>query len=334
MNKRVLFYSSVKSKDLFQTQKFYQIDIEILKELGYHIILSNKITDALKFWNYNIVFAYFFRYSFFIGLIARLFNKKIFITGGIDDLEENYATPKRYKIQKLFFNLCYKVSTSCIIVSNTDYKNIIRLSPKKNWKKLQISEHSIDIKKFYDTNEKKNHFVTIGWLGNSGAIQRKGIDTSVKIFSELKKLPKFRDYKFLIIGRNGDGLNYLKEIIRKSEFASDIILTGEINEEEKIKYLKESKYYLQPSLFEGFGIAALEAWAAGNILIHSNKGGLKNPAYSTRSIIFSLDEPFEISIKNLISDIQTFKYNTELSQTQLEYYDNKRRLQDIKKILK
>lgn len=331
----MLFFSSVRSFELFNTQKFYQIDIDILKSLGYTVILSNKISDALKFWTYDIIFAYFFRYSFFVGLLARILGKKVFITGGIDALDKSYATKKNYIIQKYFFLLCYLVSTKSIIVSRSDLDNIYKLLPKKkNWSKILISEHTIDISK-YNVNifQKEKIFTTIGWLGNEGAVKRKGIDTSVKIFKYLKKEPRFNDYKLIIIGRFGDGVEYLKRIIDDLGMKKDVILAGEISEEAKIELLKRSEYYLQPSEFEGFGLAALEAWAAGCILIHSGKGGLNNKVYEGRSMLFDVDQSFDRSLQGLIDKIKHFEKSSSLAQHDLEYYDNERRREDLKRVL-
>ena len=107
MSKKVLFYSSVKDKNLFNTQFFYKTDINLLKSLGYNVITSNKISDFLFFWKYDIAFIYFYKYGLFVAIIARLFLKKVFFTGGIDDLEKECATPKRFLLQVLFFRLCY-----------------------------------------------------------------------------------------------------------------------------------------------------------------------------------------------------------------------------------
>lgn len=102
--KRILFYSSVNSLELFKTQKFYQIDISILKDLGYDVLLSNRIFDSLLFWKYDILFSYFYRYSFFAALLAKCFGKKTYFTGGIDSLDSDYASAFNYKIQALFLN--------------------------------------------------------------------------------------------------------------------------------------------------------------------------------------------------------------------------------------
>lgn len=97
MKKRILFYSSVGSLELFKTQKFYQIDIALLGDLGYDVSLSNRILDSLLFWKYDILFSYFYRYSFFAALFAKCLGKKTYFTGGIDSLDADYVSTRIYK---------------------------------------------------------------------------------------------------------------------------------------------------------------------------------------------------------------------------------------------
>lgn len=333
MSKVILFYSSVSNKDLFQTQKFYLTDIKILEDLGYEVILSNSISDALKFWKYDVYFGYFFRYSFFPGLIARLLGKKVFFTGGIDALDRKYAGEKAFKLQVLFFWLCYIVSTKCIIVSHSDLKNIKSTLPRKKWDKLVLSEHTIEIDKFVNTQKKKKLFTTIGWQGNEGAIKRKGIDTALRIFSRLSKLDEFVDFNFIIIGKEGKGTVYVENLIKELDITQKVILTGEISEEEKIELLQQSEYYFQVSKFEGFGIAALEAFCANNILIHSKKGGLDNPIYSSNELIFNIDAPFDEAYSKFEKAILNFRKDNIRYNDALSYYSNTRRQMEFKNIL-
>ena len=165
--KTILFYSSVKDKSLFYTQRFYQIDIDILKDLGYTVVLSNKITDALKFWKYNCVFAYFYRWSFFVALIAKIFGRNTYFTGGIDALNKSTNSKKNYFVQVLFFYLCHLVAKKCIIVSNTDMQHVNYIVGKS--KKLVYSEHTVKTSNFindFDPILKNNDFVTICWQGD------------------------------------------------------------------------------------------------------------------------------------------------------------------------
>ena len=57
-SKRVLFYSSVNDKNLFNCTGFYVTDIEILRKLNYTVDTSNCLWDFFKFWKYNIAFIY------------------------------------------------------------------------------------------------------------------------------------------------------------------------------------------------------------------------------------------------------------------------------------
>lgn len=339
---KVLFYSSVKNKSLFFTQQYYRIDIEILEELGFNVLLSNNIFDAFSFWKYNIAFLYFYRYSFFTGLIAKIFKKKIFFTGGIDNLEKEFATKKDYLIQKLFFKLCYIIADRCIIVSSSDLKNIKRIYPhKKKFSKIVMSFHAIEIEKYLTDNlqnrQKNSNFTTIVWMGSKYNVIRKGVDLSLKLFSLLiKNYPEYSNSFFIIMGKEGEGTEYLKNIIKDLNLEDRVIITGEIEENLKIEILKQNRFYFQLSKYEGFGISALEALAAGNIIINSGKGGLVD-SVSRFGVIVNIDTNLESQIDTIHKDLsnKNGEKNLELGR---EYASKKfsinRRKEEFKSIIK
>lgn len=335
MRNRMIFYSSVESKSLFQTQRFYQVDIEILQRIGYDVILSNSILDAFKFWKYDVVFAYFYRYSFFFSIIARLFGKKIYLTGGIDALERSYAGEKAYKIQKLFFKLCYVFANKCIIVSKTDLAHVEEIVGK-NAKKLVYSEHTIDTSAFngMSLEEKSSDFCTIGWMGNKGNVQRKGIDRAIYLFSLLKKFPEFSNSKLFIMGKKGDGTSYLESLIQLYGLSDDVVIIGEVSEEKKIEVLRQCQFYFQLSHYEGFGVACLEALIAGDVIIHSGKGGLTNPIYE-KHILVDINTDMEKQVDSIYDNISSLNMKEIQKNAKgcLVYYDNQRRLQDFERII-
>ena len=330
-----MFYSSVSDKSLFQTQKFYQIDIDILKQMGYNVILSNSIWDAFKFWKYKVVFAYFFRYSFLFALIAKIFGRDTYITGGIDALDKEYVGEKAYKEQRILFRLCYAVAKKCIIVSKTDLLHVEEIV-KDNRKKIVYSEHTIntDVYAFTDYERKDRDFCTIGWMGSEENVKRKGIDKAILLFSKLKKYPEFIESKFFILGRKGVGTPMLESLIEKLDLQKDVIITGEVTEEEKVNKLKSVKYYFQLSHYEGFGVAALEALVAGDVLIHSGKGGLGNPIYANH-VLVDLNKDINAQACEVYKKLMSIDVN-DLSRNANEcctFYDNKRRLEDFKSIM-
>ena len=333
--KTVLFYSSVADKSLFMTQRFYQIDINILESIGYNVQVSNRIFDALKFWQYDFVFAYFFRYSLFVAAIAKCFGKKVYLTGGIDALDKKYVGNKEYRIQRFFFIMCHKIATRCIIVSPSDLKHVEDIVGKNN-KKIVLSEHSIDVASLLPSENviRENNFVTIGWMGSVANIQRKGMDRSIHLFHYLRKYPEFKDSRLLILGQEGEGSAYLKMIIEEMHLDASVKIVGKVSETEKREYLQRNKYYIQLSEYEGFGIAALEALFAGCIVIHSDRGGLSNPIYEAHPLI-NIDTDLERQIPSLYDSLLHLKdaLIERCSEEYAVYYDNSRRKKEIKTII-
>lgn len=278
--KRILFYSSVKSIKQFQISSFYAYDVSALKLAGFHVEVTNKLSKFFQFWNYDISFLYFYKKSFFPALISKLFNKYIIFTGGIDELSLNVSINK-YQLfrQKIFFKFCYLLSSKCNIVSNSDLKNTLDLLSQKpafNNCKLSFFPHCVDVQTInqIEFKKKQNVLVTICWMGSIENVKRKGLDRCIYFLNELVK--KDLSYKLYIVGSFGEGTQFLKKIIFDLNLQEFVIFTGEISEIEKINYLVESKYYLQLSTYEGFGLAVIEAMIYGCYVIHSNVGGLKD----------------------------------------------------------
>lgn len=337
--KKVLFYSSVKNKELFFIQRYYLHDIRILEELGFSVILSNNIFDSLCFWKYNIAFLYFYRYSFFSGLIAKILGKNVYFTGGIDDLEREFASPKRYHMQRIFFKLCYLIADKCIIVSSSDLANIKKIYRNKHLRKIVLSFHAIEIENYLcpksQLAEKNRDFISIAWMGSKYNAIRKGVDLSLELFSLLiNKFSYYRTSKFIIIGKKGEGTDYLYEVCKKKNIEDRVIFLGEIEENSKIDLLKDNYIYCQLSHYEGFGIAALEALATGNIVINSGKGGLKD-SINKFGILVDIQKELSSQVDRIHNEIITISpdFLKLGEQYVVENFSIDRRKKDFSKII-
>lgn len=102
---------------------------------------------AFYFGNMIFYFPIFIDTRFLAALFAKCLGKKTYFTGGIDSLDADYVSTRSYRIQVLFFKLCYWISNSCIVVSQSDLKNIVKCLSSR--KKLSYSEHAIDTRLFY-----------------------------------------------------------------------------------------------------------------------------------------------------------------------------------------
>lgn len=277
---KILFYSSVKNLRSFITSGFYANDIKALSSVGFDVQVTNSIFPFFMFWNFDIAFLYFYKKSILPALISKIFYKKIFFTGGIDELSLNVSNNK-YELfrQKFLFKICYLLSNKCNIVSKSDLTNTLKLLSQKptfDINKLSYFPHCIDTNNYNPTliTSKKNILVSICWMGSVENVKRKGIDRCIYFLNELVKIDT--SYKLLIIGTYGEGTFFLKKIISDLNLQDFVSFTGEISENLKNEHLAKSKYYLQFSTYEGFGVAILEAMLFGCYIVHSNVGGLKD----------------------------------------------------------
>ncbi|RTY66260.1 glycosyltransferase [Flavobacterium bomense] len=278
--KRVLFYSSVKDYKLFKLTGFYVEDVKVLEEAGFSVICTNRYIPFLKFWKYDVAFLYFYKKSLIPALFARLFFKKVIYTGGIDELSKNIVlNKKRRAVFRFFFKINYLFSDSCNIVSKGDFINVIKVLekfPKMSSSKLSYSPHSINVVDYNFANsfEKENIITTICWMSTISNVKRKGVDKTIHLFKKIKA--NHKDYKLYLIGSFGEGSDYLKGIIKKEGLEDSVIFTGNIDENYKINLLSRSKYYMQLSIYEGFGIAVIEAMMLNNFVFHTGNGGLQD----------------------------------------------------------
>ena len=340
MAKKILFYSSVTSTDLFINQDFYAIDIAILKTLGYSVTTTNNWTDFLYSSKYDIAFLYFYKKSFLPGLLSKFFNKKVFYTGGIDDLNLESTEKVRYYLQIILFRICYYSADTLFICSYSDMNNIKKIK-SNSWDKCTVTYHTIDFPELnYDVKVKKENIMcSIAWLGSIRNTKRKGLDIAIRVFSELKKSKYFKDYIFYIIGNGDIGTEYLKKLVIKYELQDSVKFLRGISNKDKFQILQISKYYLQLSSYEGFGLACLEALYCGNLVVHSNNGALKE-TMPPEQIKFNLNNTFSYETKVLIDTLREIdsKYFLEDNQKIFKEYvekvfASKKRLLDFNSLI-
>jgi glycosyltransferase involved in cell wall biosynthesis len=80
--------------------------------------------------------------------------------------------------------------------------------------------------------------------------------------------------KFVIAGK-GPELERMRELVRSMGLADKVYLPGFVSDEDRDRLYKLADCAVFPSLYEPFGIVALEAMAAGAPVVGSEVGGLK-----------------------------------------------------------
>lgn len=80
--------------------------------------------------------------------------------------------------------------------------------------------------------------------------------------------------RYLIAGPRGPFYPQLAKMIEAHRLEQRVILLGEVSEQEKLDAIDAADAFIQPSLFEAYGISTLEALARGRPCLASRVGGL------------------------------------------------------------
>jgi 1,4-alpha-glucan branching enzyme len=102
-------------------------------------------------------------------------------------------------------------------------------------------------------------------------VNEKGFQTVIDAAPELSK--RYSCLMFIVAGK-GPMLDYYRSVVTERGLGHVISFVGHISEEEQRAFLQESDIVLVPSLYEPFGIVALEGMLAAKPTIVSDVGGL------------------------------------------------------------
>lgn len=119
---------------------------------------------------------------------------------------------------------------------------------------------------------------------------RKNILTIVKAFEKYKHQTN-SPMKLVLAGKRGWRCENIYRAVKDSRFKDDIIMPGFISDDEKAYLLSKASAFLYPSLYEGFGIPILEAFAYDLPVITANVSSMPEVAGDAA---FYIDDPLDV----------------------------------------
>ncbi|WP_051590889.1 glycosyltransferase family 4 protein [Bacillus sp. UNC438CL73TsuS30] len=129
---------------------------------------------------------------------------------------------------------------------------------------LTKSEESVD---FPHNLQDKKYIFSMGRM-----VKEKGFETIIEAAAIAKELKL--EYSFVIAGK-GPMLDTYRKLIQEKHLEDKITFIGFVSEQERNTFIQNCEMVVVPSLYEPFGIVALEAMALGKPTIVSKTGGLK-----------------------------------------------------------
>jgi glycosyltransferase involved in cell wall biosynthesis len=195
----------------------------------------------------------------------------------------------RNDLRRLNFYADYAIKKSgkIIAVSQSTKRDILKFYPEISEDKIKVIYHGFDASVFgkrYSDQERgavkeKYNIGNEKYLLYVGAIQpRKNLILLVKAFEKLKENDNNSKLKLVLVGKPAWMADDILKRIKNSPFKKDIILTGQISFPYVYRIYQGASAFIFPSLYEGFGIPILEAFASEVPVICANNSSLPEVA--------------------------------------------------------
>ncbi|MFA6183621.1 MAG: glycosyltransferase family 1 protein [Parcubacteria group bacterium] len=210
--------------------------------------------------------------------------------------------PKTFPKKDLFklnllTDLAIKKSDKLIAVSYSTKRDILKFYPEIKKDKIKVIYHGFDAelyqREFYqeiiDKTLESYKLRAKKYILYVGAIQpRKNLKTLVEAFEIFKKENK-NNIKLVLAGGRAWSWQESMDSIEKSPERDNIILTGRIPFDDLSILQQNATIFIFPSLYEGFGIPVLEAFAAGTPVILARNSSLEEVGGEAAKYFDSLD---------------------------------------------
>lgn len=187
---------------------------------------------------------------------------------------------------------------------------VIHLAANEDFKP-QSDTKLLYIKRKYDL---PNRFLL--YVGDANWI--KNLPFLIEGFNILIKDSDFKDVKLVLIGGvflkkleniNHSELESLKKVnkfIKDNYLGDKVLKPGDLTLEELVSFYNLATMYVQPSLYEGFGLPIIEAFSCGTPVVSSNRGSLMEIG---RDAVIYFDP---LNIKQFVSILKEVLQNKSL----------------------
>lgn len=270
---KVVFYCR-DSLDNIQSMEYYRQDLEALRALGHEVVVCNRYRDIpLRF---DVMYVWWWTYALAPVMLARLLRRPSVITGVYNFRFENRSHGLDYFArpwyQRLLIRLATHLTNANLFVSEREFKEVpahFKLE-RSYYFPCAVGDE------YFATGQsaaERTGMLNIAWSGTEN-LKRKGVWDIL----EAMRLLKARGVKvsLTLAGKRGDAYPELQRRIAELGLQESIRLAGEVTMQEKLDLFRRAKLYLQPSYFEGFGLATAEAMAAGCCVVTCDVGEVRN----------------------------------------------------------
>jgi glycosyltransferase involved in cell wall biosynthesis len=260
---RICFFARVADRAVLERVEFYAQDIAILKDLGHDVIVATRPTELVRA---DLYFCWWWTWAFVPLTLARLLRRPAIVTGVFDE----WMFDSRPWPMRLLLRYSLRAADTNIFISELERAVV---PARFRVRDPQYSPCIVDTNRYRPAPgaPKERFLLTVAWLHADNA-RRKGISELVQALALV--LARHPDVRWIHCGERGSGYRALEALVDSLNLSRSVEFRGVVSSEEKTDLMQRCAVYVQPSRFEGFGLAVLEAMACGAPVVASRGGAL------------------------------------------------------------
>lgn len=263
---RILYFCRLRNPRLFNLIEFYSEDLRVFEELGIEV-RTESLRRPAAFADADLLYAWWGATAFPVVLAWRLRRRPTILTGAIGEGEGGGRQLRRLARLGLLV-IASRAAHKTLAISKLELAELQRLGVRRS----SLAYLSVDVDYFRPLSKTSSPTAaTVGQV-NVNSVHRKGIEIAIAATALIRE--HVDDYELSVAGPiSADGEKWLHRARRRYDFTGVRVL-GEVTRERKRSLLQSAWVYLQPSDYEAFGVATLEAMACGTPPVYCTGGAL------------------------------------------------------------
>jgi glycosyltransferase involved in cell wall biosynthesis len=273
MGRKACFFVEGVARDDLKRIEFYAQDIDILNDAGFEIHFVSRLQELRPA---DLFFVWWWTWALAPVSYARAIRRPVLVTGTLD---VNYYDARPWWHQAAM-RRAFALADANVFVSEMELAQIPARFPVRN---PVCIPHCVDHVTYSPSESRRSDLVlTVGWLQQPNA-SRKCLPEIIQAAALVHQ--KRPDVRFILAGAKGNYADDAAALIRSLGADDFICLPGAISKEEKIRLMRECAVYLQPTRYEGFGLAILEAMSCGAPVVTSPRGAVPEVVGDTAQFV-------------------------------------------------
>jgi glycosyltransferase involved in cell wall biosynthesis len=266
MSRKACFFVEGVAPEALKRIEFYAQDIQILTDAGFEIHFVSKVRDLRPA---DLFFVWWWTWALAPIAYAKLLRRPVVVTGVLD---VNYYHPRPWW-HKAGMRRAFALADANVFTSEMELREIPRMFPVRNPSFIPLT---IDHDAYSPNGDRSDSLVvTVGWLQQPNAT-RKCLAEVIRAAALVHE--RRPDVQFVVAGAKGNWADAAASLVHELRGDDYIRLPGSISRDDKIRLMQECAVYLQPTRYEGFGLAILEAMSCGAPVITSPEGAVPEVA--------------------------------------------------------